>query len=58
MIFQFVYIIFVFLSGSYKKLRQKIVDNVNESCLLIMYYHLFTFGDSGLVNGTDNNVNS
>jgi hypothetical protein len=23
-----------------------------------MYYHLFTFGDSGIVNGTDNNVNS
>ena len=23
-----------------------------------MYYHLFAFGDSGIVNGTDNNVTS
>ena len=30
---------------------------VNEICLLIMFIHLYIFGDSGIVNGTDNRIN-
>ena len=26
----------------------------NEICLLMMFLHLFIFGESGIVNGTDN----
>ncbi len=28
----------------------------NETCLLIMFCHLFIFGDSGIVNGIDNQI--
>ena len=43
-------------TASCKKPRQLIVDMVNEISLLIMFYHLFTFGDSGTVNGTDSQI--
>ncbi len=26
----------------------------NEICLLMMFLHMFIFGESGIVNGTDN----
>jgi len=28
----------------------------NEVCLLLMFYHLPIFGDSGIVNGTDTRI--
>jgi hypothetical protein len=30
---------------------------INEIILLIMFFHLSIFGDSGIVNGTDNKKN-
>jgi hypothetical protein len=51
---QYAHIIFIAKTKSCRLLRQFVVDMVNEICLLIMFYHLFIFGDSGIVNGTDN----
>ncbi len=30
----------------------------NEICLLMMFLHLFIFGESGIVNGTDNLIST
>jgi len=31
---------------------------MNEICLMIMFLHLFIFGESGIVNGTENNIST
>ena len=31
---------------------------MNEICLLIMFLHLFIFGESGIVNGTENKIST
>ena len=53
---QFVYLIFIIKTRSSRELRQFVVDIFNETCLLMMFYHLYIFGDSGIVNGTDNQI--
>ena len=30
----------------------------NEICLLMMFLHLYIFGESGIVNGTDNLIST
>jgi hypothetical protein len=32
------------------------MDMFNEVFLLLMFYHLFIFGDSGIVNGTESRI--
>ena len=32
------------------------MDMFNEVFLLLMFYHLFIFGDSGIVNGTESKI--
>jgi len=52
-ILQFSHIVFIIKTKSCSQLRKFVIDMFNESCLLLMFYHLFIFGDSGIVNGTD-----
>ena len=53
---QFIYLIFIIKTKSSREYRQFILDIFNESCLFLMFYHLYIFGDSGIVNGTDNQI--
>ncbi len=51
-ILQFSHIVFIIKTKSCRLFRQFVLDMFNEICLLLMFYHLFYFGDSGIANGT------
>jgi hypothetical protein len=56
-ILQFTYLVFIIRTKSQRQLRQFLINLFNESCLILMYYHLFIFGNSGIVNATDTRIN-
>ena len=55
-ILQLSYTIFLICTKSAKEFKQFIIDIFNEICLGIVYFHLFNFGDSGIVNASDNKI--
>ena len=55
-ILQFSHIFFILITKSCREFRQFVIDMFNEVCLILMFYHLFIFGDSGIVNGTDTRI--
>jgi len=51
-ILQFSHIVFILKTRSCRLYRKFVLDVFNEVCLIIMFYHLLYFGDTGIVNGT------
>ena len=55
-ILQFSHIVFIIITKSCRLFRQFVLDMFNEICLLLMFYHLFYFGDSGIADGTQSRI--
>ena len=56
-ILQLSHIVFIFKTRTCRLYRQFLMDIVNEICLILMFYHLILFGDTGIINGSDNKIN-